>query len=119
MPMTATDNITDLLHDLNAGKQDVLNELLPRIRGELRRIANIYFSRERAAHNFDLSDLVQETSFRILVPGNAEYNNREHFFAVAALNVRQRLADYGRARCAQKRGSGKITLVEPDDGLPA
>jgi RNA polymerase sigma factor (TIGR02999 family) len=117
--MTDTDNITELLHELNAGHRDVLSILLPKIRGELRRIANLYFSKERAAHNFDLSDLVQETTFRMLIPGKGHYNDREHFFAVAALNVRQRLTDYGRARCAQKRGSGNWTAVEPDEGLPA
>src|SRR5216684_7847181 len=104
-PMTDTDNITDLLAELHAGQEDVINRLLPKIRGELRRIANLYFSKERAAHNFDPSDLVQDMSFRLLVPGGGPYNDREHFFAVAALNVRNRLRDYGRARCAKKRGS--------------
>ncbi len=117
--MTDTENITELLHELNAGRQDVLSVLLPKIRDELTRVANIYFSRERAAHHFDLSDLVQETSLRMFRPVTGYYNNREHFFAVAARNVRQRLASYGRARCAEKRGGGHWTPVEPDEGLPA
>src|SRR5580700_994621 len=117
--MTDTDNITDLLAELHAGQEDVVNRLLPKIRGELRRIANLYFSKERAAHNFDPSDLVQDMSFRLLVPGGGPYNDRGHFFAVAALNVRERLRDYGRARCAQKRGGGKWTKVDLDEALPA
>jgi RNA polymerase sigma factor (TIGR02999 family) len=116
--MTDTDNITELLHDLNAGRQDVLTVLLPKIRDELRRIANLYFRRERAVHNFDPSDLVQDTSLRLLVPGKGAYNNREHFFAVASINIRRRLIEHGRALRAEKRGGGKWTKVELDEALP-
>ena len=117
--MTDSDNITELLSELHAGQEDVVNRLLPKIHGELRRIANLYFRMERAAHNFDPSDLVQDMSFRLLVPGGGPYKDRKHFFAVAALNVRNRLRDYGRARCAKKRGNGKWIKVELDEGLPA
>src|ERR1700742_4950589 len=101
--MTNPDNITDLLAKMHAGKEDVINDLLPKVRAELRRIANVYFSKERAAHNFDPSDLVQDMSLRLLIPGKGPFKNREHFFAIAARNVRQKLADYGRVRCAQRR----------------
>jgi RNA polymerase sigma factor (TIGR02999 family) len=117
--VTDTDNITELLSELHAGRPDVISELLPKIRGELRRIANLYFSKERAAHNLDPSDLVQDMSLRLLVPGKGLYNDREHFFAVAAINVRQRLIEHGRALRAKKRGEGKWMRVELDEALPA
>jgi RNA polymerase sigma-70 factor (ECF subfamily) len=117
--MTDSDNITELLADLHAGDREVISQLLPRIHGELRRIANFYFSKERAAHTFDPSDLVQDTSLRLLVPGAGPWNNREHFFAIAAITVRRRLIEHGRACRAQKRGGGAWVRVELDDALPA
>ncbi len=117
--MTDSDNITELLSELHAGHGDVVSRLLPMIRGELRRIANLYFSKDWAAHNFDPSDLVQDTSLRLLLPGKGPWNNREHFFAVAALNVRQRLIEHGRAARAKKRGGGEWTRVDLDEALPA
>src|ERR1700685_2987449 len=99
--MTESDNITELLSKLHAGHQDVVSQLLPMIRRELRRIANVYFSRERGVRAFDVSDLVQETSLRLLIPGTGPFNDREHFFAVAAINVRRRLVEHGRGANAQ------------------
>ena len=117
--MTDTDNITELLYELHAGDQDVLAVLLPKIHGELRRIANRLFSHERVAHNCDPSDLVQETFVRLLMPRKVYFNNREHFFAVAALNVRQQLIEKGRALQAEKRGGGEWMQVELNEALPA
>ncbi|MBZ5634900.1 MAG: sigma-70 family RNA polymerase sigma factor [Acidobacteriia bacterium] len=117
--MTDSDNVTELLSLLHAGDGDVVSQLLPMIRDELRRIANIYFSRDWAAHNFDPSDLVQEASLRLLIPGKGPWNDREHFFAIAALNIHQRLVDHGRKLRAERRGGGKWKRVELDDALPA
>lgn len=117
--MTDSDNITELLSELHTGHGDVVSQLLPMIHDELRRIANIYFSRDWAAHNFDPSDLVQDASLRLLMPGKGPWNNREHFFAIAAINVRQRLVDHGRRLRAERRGGGKLKRVDLDDTLPA
>src|ERR1700687_5103916 len=117
--MTDSATITELLSELKAVHGDVVSQLLPMIRDELRRIANIYFSRDWAAHNFDPSDLVQEASLRLLIPGKGPWNNREHFFAIAALNVQQRLVDHGRKLRAVRRGGGKLKRVDLDDALPA
>jgi RNA polymerase sigma factor (TIGR02999 family) len=117
--MTESDNITELLSQLHGGRKDVISQLLPMIRCELRRIANLYFRKERGARTFDPSDLVQDTSLRLLIPGTGPFNNREHFFAVAAINVRRRLVELGRAARAEKRGSGSWTRVELDETLPA
>jgi len=117
--MTDSDNITELLSELHGGSMSVVGQLLPMIRGELRRIANLYFAKERWNHNFDPSDLVQETALRLLVPEQGPWNDREHFFAIAAINVRRRLIEHGRAVRALKRGGGVWVAVELDEGLPA
>lgn len=117
--MTASDNVTDLLNQLHAGDQDVISQLLPAIRRELRRVASIQFSHERGARVFDASDLVQDASLRLLFPGAGPYKNREHFFALAAITIHRRLIEMGRAARAKKRGSGRWTQVELDDTLPS
>jgi RNA polymerase sigma factor (TIGR02999 family) len=117
--MTDSDNITQLLSELHAGREDVISQLLPLIRSELRRIANLYFRNERGIRMFDPSDLVQDTSLRLLIPGAGPFNDREHFFALAAITVRRRLIEHGRAARALKRGRGEWTRVEMDEALPA
>lgn len=83
------DEITELLWDLHAGDVEVVSVLLPRIRAELRRIAALHFRKERAGQLFDASDLVQDVSLRLLHPGAGPWNSREHFFAIAAINIRR------------------------------
>jgi RNA polymerase sigma-70 factor (ECF subfamily) len=114
--MPDSDNITELLSKLHRGDLGVVSELLPQIRVELRRIARLYFNKEGAAHSIDPSDLVQDTTFRLLQPGIGPWNSREHFFSVAAINIRRRLVEHARARLAKKRGGGlwKRVLLEDD-----
>jgi RNA polymerase sigma factor (TIGR02999 family) len=116
--MTDTSDITELLSALHGGQEDVVSQLLPRIRAELRRIAALQFRRERAGQPFDASDLVQDVSLRLLHPGSGPWNNREHFFAIAAINIRRRLIEHARATGARKRG-GNWIRVELDDLFPA
>ncbi len=117
--MTDSDNITQLLSELHAGREDVVSQLLPAVRSELRRIANLFFKQERGPRTFDPSDLVQDASLRLLFPGSGPFNDREHFFAVAAITVRRRLIELGRAARARKRGGGEWTRVEMDEAFPA
>jgi RNA polymerase sigma factor (TIGR02999 family) len=116
--MSKPGNITELLSELHAGSEDVLQRLLPMIRRDLRRIADYYFNKEHAVHNLDASDLVQEILLRLLLPGRGPWHSREHFFALAAINVRRRLIEHGRALRAQRRGGGAWKRVEMDDALP-
>jgi RNA polymerase sigma factor (TIGR02999 family) len=117
--MTDTENITELLAELHAGREDVVTALLPKIRNEVRRIANRLFSKEGGRHNCEPSDLVQETFVRLLMPGKVHFNSREHFFAVAAISVRQQLIEKGRAMRALKRGRGEWIQIELNEALPA
>lgn len=113
--MTDSDNITGLLFELHLGDETVISRLLPRIRAELRRIAQSYFNKEGAAHSIDPSDLVQVTLLRLLRPGAGPWKNREHFYAVAAINIRRVLVEHARARTAKKRGGRSLQRVPIDD----
>jgi RNA polymerase sigma-70 factor (ECF subfamily) len=109
--MADSQNITELLFKLHSGNEEVISELLPQVRVELRRIARSYFNKEGAAHSIDASDLVQDATVRLLRPGTGPWNNREHFFAVAAINIRRILVEHARARRAKKRGGGSLKRV--------
>ena len=109
--MGDSENITELLSKLHSGDEAAISQLLPQIRVELRRIAAFYFSKEGAAYSIDPSDLVQDTTLRLLQPGAGPWNNRGHFFAVAAINIRRRLVEHARARRAKKRGGGSLKRV--------
>lgn len=109
--MTEPQNITEQLFELHHGDESVISRLLPQIRTEVRRIASFCLKKEGAAHSIDPSDLVQDTTLRLLHPGAGPWNNREHFYAVAAINIRRRLVEHARARRAKKRGGGALQRV--------
>jgi RNA polymerase sigma factor (TIGR02999 family) len=80
---------------------------------ELRKIASSYLSRERSGHTIQTSDLVHEAYLR-LADADVSWQNRAHFFGVAARSMRQILVDYARRRNAEKRGGGmtRVSLSE-------
>jgi RNA polymerase sigma-70 factor (ECF subfamily) len=117
--MGDSENITELLSKLHSGDEAAISQLLPQIRVELRRIATFYFNKEGAAYSIDPSDLVQDTTLRLLHPGTGPWNNRGHFFAVAAINIRRRLVEHARARRAKKRGGGSLKRVPLEDAESA
>lgn len=116
--MTQTDNITELLARMHEGDKDVVSRILPAVHGELRRLARMFFRNDRVGEVLDPSDLVQDAALRIFMPGAGPWNNREHFFAIAAINIRRCLIDRARAIQAEKRG-GAWKRVELDEALPA
>jgi RNA polymerase sigma factor (TIGR02999 family) len=111
--MTDTD-ITDLLHAHAAGDAAALEQLLPRVYGELRRIARVRLSRERDAHTLAPTDLVHEAYLKLLPVERVDWNSRAHFFAIASRAMRNVLVDHAVRRGAAKRGAG-ATLLALDD----
>jgi RNA polymerase sigma factor (TIGR02999 family) len=118
--------VTLLLRDWRAGDRGALDELMPIIYGELHRLAAGYLRGERVGHTFRPTDLVSEAYLRLADGGQPEWNDRVHFFAIAARTMRQILVDHARRRNAAKRGDGDraATLDEnivapdrPDDLL--
>ncbi|HEY0408471.1 MAG TPA: sigma-70 family RNA polymerase sigma factor [Pyrinomonadaceae bacterium] len=104
-----TQEVTQLLVKLSDGDRTALDELLPLVYGELRRLADRYLRRERSDHTLQATALVNEAYLR-LVDQNVPWQNRAHFFGVAAEMMRRILVDHARSHQAQKRGSGGVKL---------
>lgn len=107
MPPPANDDLTRLLHDWSRGDAAALPRLIEIVYPELHRIAARVLSRERPGHTLQPTALVNEAYLRFSQrePGK-QWNDRTHFFAVAARVVRAVLVDHARARDAVKRGDG-------------
>jgi RNA polymerase sigma-70 factor (ECF subfamily) len=110
-----TQEVTQLLVKLSSGDRSALDDLLPLVYDELRRLADRYLRRERSDHTLQATALVNEAYLR-LVDQNVPWQNRAHFFGVAAEMMRRILVDHARSHQAQKRGSGGIKL-SLDDAL--
>jgi RNA polymerase sigma factor (TIGR02999 family) len=109
-------NVTDLLVAWSHGKQEALNELVPLVYDELRRIARRRLQRERAGHTLQSAALVHEAYERLISIPNVRWQDRAHFFAVAAQLMRRILVDYARSRNYVKRG-GAYQKVSLDEAL--
>ncbi len=103
-------NVTELLLAWNAGDQQAQAELIAVIYDELRRVAAGYLHRERPNHTLQPTALVNEAFMRLIDGPQVTWQNRAHFFGIAANAMRQILVDYARKRQAQKRGSGEAPL---------
>jgi RNA polymerase sigma factor (TIGR02999 family) len=110
--------VTRLLVDWSHGDLDALEKLTPLVYQELRRLARRHLRVERSDHTLQSGALVHEAYLRLIDQRNVNWQNRAHFFGVAAQLIRRILIDYARNRRAAKRGAGacKLTL---DDALDA
>ncbi|MBS1791365.1 MAG: sigma-70 family RNA polymerase sigma factor [Acidobacteria bacterium] len=111
---TPNQNITKLLVDWRNGDQEALNQLMPLVYEELRRMANYYMRNERQGHTLQTSALVNEAYLRLVDHENIQWQNRSHFFGLAAQAMRRILVDHARSRNYQKRGGGaeQVSLDE-------
>ena len=98
--------VTLLLRDWRGGDKEALNELLPLVYAELHKLAAGYMRGERAGHTMRPTDLVGEAYLRLAEGTGPEWNDRVHFFAIAARTMRQILVDHARKHAAEKRGAG-------------
>jgi RNA polymerase sigma-70 factor (ECF subfamily) len=110
------ENITRMLGELRAGRKEVESRLLEAVYPELRRIAARYMRSERAGHTLQATALVNEAYLQLVGQADRDWQNRSHFFAVAAQLMRRILVDYARHKNAQKRGGGRQP-VELTDAL--
>lgn len=108
--MTSAPTVTSLLRDWRAGNSAALDELTPQIYEDLHRIAARHLRSERPSHTLQATALVNE-AFARLAEADLSFQDRAHFFAVAARTMRRILTDYGRARRSQKRGGGLSPLT--------
>jgi RNA polymerase sigma-70 factor (ECF subfamily) len=109
-------NVTVLLKQISSGNQDAIAELVPLLYGELRKMASGYLQRERPGHTLQPTALVHEAYLRLVDQKAVEWQNRSHFFGVAAQQMRRILVDYARAHHAAKRG-GPLPKLSLDESL--
>ncbi len=107
--------ITQLLSDWHKGDASALEELTPLVYQELRKLAQGYLRRERPGHTLQPTELINEAYLRLVKQDLPEWQNRRHFYGVAAQLMRQILVEHARSRSAGKRDGGqKFSL---DDAL--
>jgi len=113
---TGPQGVTQLLISWRNGDTAALDQLMPIVYEELRRLAKRYMGRERRDHTLETSALVNEAYLRLADQSTANWQNRAHFFAVAAQVMRNILIDHARSHHYEKRGGGaqKVSL---DDAL--
>ncbi len=104
-------NVTQLLVDWSKGNRQALEQLMPLVYDELRRLADFYLRRERAGHTLQGTALVHEAYLRLVDQNRVQWQNRAHFFGVAAQMLRRILVDHARAHRTAKRGGGALTLA--------
>ena len=104
-------DVTQLLQAWCVGRQDALDQLLPVIYGELRRLAASYLRRERGDHTLQATALVHEAFLKLVDQRDVRWQNRAHFFGIAAQMMRRILVDHARAHAASKRGAGERPLT--------
>lgn len=108
-----TEDVTRLLVDWSDGDREALEELMPMVELELRRIASSFMRRERPGHTLQTSALINEAYLKLIDQNRTHWQNRSHFFAMCAKLMRRVLCDHARRRNAKKRGEGNlVTLPE-------
>ena len=110
------EDVTQLLARWSGGDKEALDQLMPLVYGELRRLANYHLMREKPGHTLQSTALVHEAFLRLIDQRNVQWQNRAHFFGVAAQMIRRILVDHARAHQTAKRGGGAPT-VAIDDAL--
>jgi RNA polymerase sigma factor (TIGR02999 family) len=110
----APGEVTQLLSEYRGGKREALDRLLPIVYGELRSMAARYLRAERGDHTLQPTALVHEAYVRLVGQRDVDWQNRAHFFGVAAQIMRRLLVDHARTSRRRKRGGGdlKIPLEE-------
>ena len=115
LPMEpASTDVTSLLKRYSNGDQGALVDLIPQIYDELRRLASSYLRAERLDHTLQTTALVHEAYLRLVDQKQVEWNNRNHFFGVAAQMMRRILVDHARKHVSLKRGGSfaRISLEQ-------
>jgi RNA polymerase sigma factor (TIGR02999 family) len=104
--------VTQLLKELRGGNEAAVDKLVPLLYGELRHMAAAYLSRERRDHTLQPTAVVHEAYLRLVEQKEVQWQNRQHFFGVAAQAMRRVLVDHARRHQSLKRGgeAGKISL---------
>jgi len=114
--MSASQEVTRLLLDWTNGNKAALDQLMPLVYDELRRLADSYLRREDREHTLQPTALVHEAYMRLVNQNLPNWQGRSHFFGVAARLMRQILVDHARSHLAAKRGGG-LRKVAIEDSI--
>jgi RNA polymerase sigma-70 factor, ECF subfamily len=107
-------SVTQLLIEWRDGDETALDRLIPIVYDEMRRLARYYMRRERREHTLQTTALINEAYIRLVDHKGMRWQNRAHFYAVAAQAMRRVLVDHARSRHYEKRGGG-ARIVELDE----
>ena len=114
MENTGSREISLLLADWSKGDEVALEQLMPLVYDELRKMAHGYMKRQPSGHTFQTTELIHETYLKLAKQEQQTWQNRAHFFGVAASAMRHILVDYARSKHSQKRGGWqeRVTLSD-------
>ena len=112
------ENITELLVGSGQGDKDALDKLMPVVYDELRRQAARYLRREQAGHTLQTTALIHEAYVRLVDQRNVQWQNRAHFFGIAAQMMRRILVDHARGKRRAKRGGSDVKVSLADATIP-
>ncbi|HYP00116.1 MAG TPA: sigma-70 family RNA polymerase sigma factor [Pyrinomonadaceae bacterium] len=110
--------VTRILHDWSGGDRQAPERLMPFVYDELRRLARSFLSRERGGHTLQPTALVNEAYLRLVDQRSVSWQNRAHFYGIAASMMRRVLVDHARAHATEKRGGAAIHLSLADVQVP-
>src|SRR5438132_9728540 len=102
----SSQEMTQLLLNWGRGDQSALDQLMPLVYGELRKMARQHLNKERPGHTLQTTDLIHETYLKLVDQRRVQWQNRAHFFGVSAQLMRRILVDRARHRNRAKRGGG-------------
>jgi RNA polymerase sigma factor (TIGR02999 family) len=115
--MAERGDITQLLHEWKEGKPEALQQLIPLVYPDLKRIASGYLRREQPGHTLQATGLVHELYLKLCNQREANWEDRSHFYTFAAKVMRMLLTDHARHNLREKRG-GQQERVPLSDQLP-
>jgi RNA polymerase sigma-70 factor (ECF subfamily) len=110
-PASPQQQVTQLLCQWRSGDPHALEKLIPLVQPELQRLAHHYMSRERPGHTLQTTALLDDAYLQLAGKSHVQWENRAHFFAVAAQLMRRIMVDHARQRQTLKRGGGAIRVT--------
>jgi RNA polymerase sigma factor (TIGR02999 family) len=116
MPASPLGQVTELLRAWSDGDQNALEQLVPLVEAELRRLARAYMRRERGEHTLQVTALVNEAFIRLTDARRVQWQDRAHFLGISARLMRRVLVDHARSRGYLKRG-GAVQKVSLDEAV--
>jgi RNA polymerase sigma factor (TIGR02999 family) len=111
-------DVTRLLHDWSEGDEGAAERLMPLVYDELRRLARNYLRRERPDHTLQPTALVNEAYLKLVDQSRVNWQNRHHFYGIAAQMMRRVLVDHAREHAAEKRGGPRRKVSLDEANIP-